>query len=95
MALEDFADSEVGIAVAVTALALSPKARNVLRRGLVYGLAGAMKAGDAVSNAARGVATQAQNTAASGVAAAQETAAEAKTSARAGRTTKPTPGNGQ
>jgi hypothetical protein len=46
MALEDFVDSEVGIAVAATAVVLSPQVRGFLRRGAVYGLAGLMKAGD-------------------------------------------------
>ena len=55
MALEDFVEPEVGIAVAVTAAMTSPKVRGALRRGAVYGLAGLLKAGDAVSTVARGV----------------------------------------
>lgn len=47
-------ETEVGVAVAATAAVLSPRARNVVRQGAVYGLAGAMKAGDAVWGAARG-----------------------------------------
>lgn len=60
MALEDFMDREVGIAVAVTAAVASPKVRGVLRRGAVYGLAGILKAGDAVTAVARGVRRGAQ-----------------------------------
>jgi hypothetical protein len=48
-------ETEIGVAVAATAAAVSPRARNLLRQGAVYGLAGAMKAGDVVFSAARGV----------------------------------------
>ena len=81
MALDDFLDPEVGIAVAATALVASPPVRNVVRRGLVYGLATMMRAGDAVSTAARGVAESAQQTAATG-----DTATEPKAATRGGRT---------
>jgi hypothetical protein len=91
MALEDFFDSEVGIAVAATAVVLSPQVRNVVRRGVVYGLAGVLKAADAASSAARGVASEVQQTASSGVATAQETASQARATAR-GRGTQATPG---
>ncbi|MBV9279772.1 MAG: hypothetical protein JOZ41_06805 [Chloroflexi bacterium] len=86
MALEDYFESEVGIAVAATAIVFSPGLRNLVRRGIVYGLAGAMKAGDAVAGAARGAANQAQQTAVAGVAAAQDTADEARTVSKTGRT---------
>ncbi len=55
MAVEDFMEPEVGVAVAITAVVASPQVRNVLRRGAVYGLAGLLMAGDAVSNLAQGV----------------------------------------
>jgi hypothetical protein len=61
MALEDFAESEVVIAVAVTAAVASPPVRRALRKGLVYGLAGLLKFGDTVTAAARGVAHQARH----------------------------------
>src|SRR5215218_8955673 len=57
MALDDYLDSEVAVAVAATAVALSPRARRLLRRGAVYGVAGALKATDVVTAAARGVAS--------------------------------------
>jgi hypothetical protein len=57
MALDDFLDSEVAVAVAATAVALSPRARKLVRRGAVYGVAGALKATDVVTAAARGVAS--------------------------------------
>lgn len=56
MALDDYAGSEVAVAVAATAAVLSPRVRGWLRRGAVYGLAGAMMAGDAVASFAHGVA---------------------------------------
>jgi hypothetical protein len=56
MALDDYLDSEVVVAVAVTAAALSPDVRRVLRRGAVYGVAGVLKATDVATAAARGVA---------------------------------------
>jgi hypothetical protein len=55
MALEDYLESEVAVAVAATAAALSPGFRRVLRRGAVYGVAGALKATDLVTAAVRGV----------------------------------------
>lgn len=55
MAFDDFLESEVGVAVAVTAVVASPAVRRVLRKGAVYGLAGALMAGDAVASLARGV----------------------------------------
>jgi len=74
MALDDFVDPEVGIAVAATALAFSPRVRNVVRRGLVVGLAGVMKAADSVGGAARNVAGEAQNAVATTVSEAQSAA---------------------
>jgi hypothetical protein len=63
MALDDFLDSEVAVAVAATAALASPRVRGVLRRGAVYGLAGLMTAGETISSFARGVANGAQQTA--------------------------------
>lgn len=57
MALDDFLESEVAVAMAATAVALSPRARRLVRRGAVYGVAGALKATDVVTAAARGVAS--------------------------------------
>jgi hypothetical protein len=56
MAFDDYLDSEVAVAVAATAVAMSPRARRLLRSGAVYGVAGALKATDVVTAAARGVA---------------------------------------
>jgi hypothetical protein len=60
MALDDFFDSEVAIAAGLTAAALSPPVRRVVRRGAVIGLAGIMTAGDAMVGAARGAVREAQ-----------------------------------
>jgi len=90
MALEDYFESEVGIAVAATAIVLSPQLRGWLRRGAVYGLAAALKAGDAVSSAARGAATEVQKTAAAGVDAAKQTTDDAKVIARGSKTSRST-----
>jgi hypothetical protein len=49
-------EREVGVAVAATAAALSPKVRGWARQGAVYGLAGAMKTGDVLFATARGAA---------------------------------------
>ncbi len=61
MELEDFAQPEVGVAVAVTAIATSPSIRKTLRKGAAYGLAGVLLAGDAahrfVNAAVRGART--------------------------------------
>ena len=65
MALDDFLEPEVAVAVAVTAAMASPPVRKALRRGMVYGLAGLLMAGDKISAAAREVAQSAQQAAGS------------------------------
>jgi hypothetical protein len=77
MGLDDFVESEVGIAIAATAVALSPQVRGVVRKGLVYGVAGALMAGDMLGALARGV----------GRGASGATAAAAAMTARAGQET--------
>jgi hypothetical protein len=54
MELDDFLESETAIAVAATATVLSPRVRSMVRRGAVYGVAGALIAGDAAASVARG-----------------------------------------
>ena len=53
-------DRDVGVAVAATATVLSPRAREVARKGAVYGLAGVLKAGDVAYSTVRGAARGAQ-----------------------------------
>lgn len=91
MGVEDFIDADVGVAVAATAALMSPRARNIMRRGAVYGLAGALKAGDAVGSAARGVANGVRHNGADDDPAYSGTAAAAATPATPSRarTTRP------
>ncbi len=81
MALEDYLESEVVVAVAATAAVLSPRVRGVLRRGAVYGLAGVLRAGDAISSAAPTVSQGAQQAAASAASTVQDVAGQAKAAA--------------
>jgi hypothetical protein len=60
VALKDYLEPEVAVAVVVTAAIASPPVRKVLRRGLVYGLAGLLSASDKITAAARGVAQTAK-----------------------------------
>ncbi len=53
MALEDYLEPEVAVTAAVTAAVFSPAVRKLLRRGAVYGLAGALIAGDAIASLGR------------------------------------------
>jgi hypothetical protein len=93
MALEDYLETEVGIAVAATAIVLSPQVRGWLRKGAVYVVAGGIKVGDAVAGAARGVAQEAQHVTADGAGAVRETVhdtvQEARTTGRGGKGTHP------
>jgi hypothetical protein len=84
MALEDYLESEVVVAVAATAAVLSPRVRGVLRRGAVYGLAGVLRAGDAISSAAPGVSRGAQQAAASAASTVQDVAGQAREAAEGG-----------
>jgi hypothetical protein len=64
MGLDDLLEPEVLIAVGVTAALMSPPVRKMLRKGLVYGLAGMLTLGDKLAAAARDVSQGAQNLAA-------------------------------
>jgi hypothetical protein len=87
MALEDFMESQVAVAVAATAAVLSPRVRRVARRGAVLGVAGAMRVADTVSAAARDVAQEAQTAAgADGGEQAPEAERSAATRSRTRRT---------
>jgi hypothetical protein len=61
MALDDYLEPEVMIAVAVTAAVASPPVRKVVRKGAVYGLAGLLLLGDRVRDMASNVAHAAQH----------------------------------
>jgi hypothetical protein len=64
MALDDFVEPEVAVAVAVTAAVASPTVRKTLRKGIVYGLAGLLIARDKVAGFAHNVAENVRQTSA-------------------------------
>ncbi|HLZ20825.1 MAG TPA: hypothetical protein VKQ30_01705 [Ktedonobacterales bacterium] len=66
MDFEDLLEPEVAAAAAITAVVASPQVRNVLRRGAVYGLAGLLMAGDAISSFSKGVGRGIQSATANG-----------------------------
>jgi hypothetical protein len=55
MEFEDFVEPEIAVTAAVTAAVFSPRARKVIRKGLVYGMAGALAAGDILASFARSI----------------------------------------
>jgi hypothetical protein len=63
MELEDYLQPQVAVTAALAAVVFSPRVRGVLRRGAVFGLAGALMAGDALAVFARGVTRGAQQAA--------------------------------
>jgi hypothetical protein len=88
MDVEDFLEPEIAVAATVTAAVTSPQVRKALRTGAVYGLAGLLAAGDAITTFSRSVGRgvqQASTTAANG---AQQATSEAKAAtSRASRRT--------
>lgn len=81
MALEDYMQPEVAVAAVVTAAVFSPRTRRVMRRGLVYGMAGAMIAGDAIASFARSLGQGVQEAGASAASATQSAKNQAKAEA--------------
>lgn len=55
MEVQDYLEPEVAVAATVAAVVFSPRGRQILRRGAVYGIAGALIAGDAITSFARNV----------------------------------------
>ena len=55
MDTEDFFEPEVAITAGVTEAIFSPRARKLIRRGAVYGMAGLLMAGDAIASFASSV----------------------------------------
>jgi hypothetical protein len=92
VALEDYLESEVVVAVAATAAVLSPRVRGVLRRGAVYGLAGVLRAGDAISSAAPALSQGAQQAAASAASTVQDVAGQAQAAAEGDQDVRTTEG---
>jgi len=94
MALEDFLEPEVAATAVVVAAVFSPRARKIIRRGAVYGLAGILVAGDALASAGKSVGrgVQAAGTAASQAASnTVQKAQSATTSTTSSTTTPPQP----
>jgi hypothetical protein len=79
MALEDYFEPEVAVTAVVTAAVFSPRARRWIRRGLVYGTAGVLIAGDAIVSLARNVGEGAKQAGASAASTAQQMANQART----------------
>lgn len=82
---EDFLEPEVAITAAVTAAIFSPRARRVLRRGAVYGMAGVLIAGDAIASLARRVGQGVRQAGASTANAASQVKTDGLTPASTGR----------
>lgn len=55
MEINDFVEPEIAVTAAVAAAIFSPRARKVMRKGLVYGMAGVLAAGDMVTSFAHSV----------------------------------------
>lgn len=78
MEIEDFVEPEIAVTAAVAAAIFSPRARKVMRKGLVYGIAGALAAGDMVTSFARSVGQGVQHAGEATAQAAQDTFEEAR-----------------
>lgn len=93
MALEDYLEPEIAVTAAVVAVIFSPGARRLIRRGAVYGMAGVLIAGDAVTSMAKSVGQGVQQAGAAAASATQNAANQAKekasTAENAATTVKP------
>lgn len=78
---EDFLEPEVAVTAAVVAAVCSPRLRRFLRRGLVYGTAGALIAGDAITSFAKNVSEGAKQAGTSMAQATQEGVRQARETA--------------
>jgi hypothetical protein len=76
MDLDDFMQPEVAVAAVVVAALFSPRTRKFLRRGLVYGTAGVLIAGDTITSFARNIGQGIRQTRASGGGLTQESGKE-------------------
>ncbi|GCE16299.1 hypothetical protein [Dictyobacter kobayashii] len=73
MELEDFMEAEIAVTAAVTAAIFSPRARKVMRKGMVYGMAGILTTGDVLTAFAKGVRQGMKQTEEAAAPTAQET----------------------
>jgi hypothetical protein len=85
--VDDYVNSEAGVVAAATAAAVSPRARELFRRGAVYGLAGVMKATDVAVTAARGAVDGARQGAAAASSATNSSGGSSSRSTGSGRRT--------
>lgn len=58
----DFVEPEIAVTAAITALICSPRVRKVIRKGLVYGMAGVITVGDTLTSFAKSVGQGMQQT---------------------------------
>ncbi len=79
----DFLEPEVAVTAAVVAAICSPRLRRFVRRGLVYGTAGALIAGDAITSFAKNVGEGAKQAGTSMAQATQEGVRQARETAHA------------
>jgi hypothetical protein len=52
---ENFIEPEIAVTAAITAALFSPRARKVMRKGLVYGMAGILAVGETFTSFAKSV----------------------------------------
>ena len=78
---EDFLEPEIAVTAGVVAAICSPRVRQFLRKGLVYGTAGVLIAGDAITSFAKNVGEGAKHTGTSMMQATQEGMQEARAKA--------------
>lgn len=94
MDFEDFVEPEIAVTAAVAAAIFSPRARKVIRKGVVYGMAGVLAAGDMVTSFARSVGQGVQQAGSTAVHAVQDgdgQATQAKEREEARQETETTP----
>jgi hypothetical protein len=78
MDFEDFVEPEIAVTAAVAAAIFSPRARKAIRKGVVYGMAGVLAAGDMVTSFARSVGQGVQQAGGSAAQTFQESGDQAK-----------------
>jgi hypothetical protein len=78
---EDFLEPEIAITAGVVAAICSPRVRQFLRKGLVYGAAGVLVASDAITSFAKNVGEGAKHASASMMQSTQEGMREARAKA--------------
>ncbi|HEX7737494.1 MAG TPA: hypothetical protein VF458_21780 [Ktedonobacteraceae bacterium] len=76
MEIEDFAEPEIALTAALTAAICSPRVRGIMRKGLVYGIAGVLAAGEVVTSLAKSVGQGVQQASDAAVQEARKTVAQ-------------------